>query len=751
MQRIFLISLMSLFTWNGFTQEERPSIHEVQLNEYNSTGITEAEYYEEQPTELVPFEKASCDLTKIVYGWHPYWVGSAYQNYQWDLLSHMSFFSYEVNAADGEPNSTHGWATSAAVDAALASGNTKVTLCVTLFSGHTAFFGSPTAQQTLIDNLIDLVDSRGAHGVNIDFEGIPGALATDFANFMVDLCTQMHAAIPGSEVSTVLYAVDWNDVFDFSIMEPHVDHYIIMGYAYYYSGSSTAGPTDPLYHFGSSYNYTLSRTITDYLYAGCPKEKLVMGLPSYGYEWETAGLTVPSATVGGGTARTYAFVKNNTSGNYSAGNHIWETDSYTDVYAFNNGANRQCLISLDDGWRKRLEHINRTGIAGIGIWALGYDNGYTGLWDAMNDYLTTCYEDSCSGTIHDFGGPTRNYYNREDYTWTIAPPNSTAIDVDFSMFNVELDYDYLYIYDGATTASPQIAGSPFTGTAGPGSFSSSTGALTFRFTSDGATVTPGFLATYSCVNIPEPVASFSTSELTICLGDSIQLQNTSQDADSYQWATSAGGLSNATAENPYLFPSSSGTYTISLVVTNGTGVDSTGQALAVTVNNPPTAIAGMSSTNLTYPTDATVFFTNSSNNASSYWWDFGDGTTSTDAQPWHTYGSSGVFDGYLVAMNAGCANDTTFFTINVGTASLSEHEFEEVVIFPNPFDQLITIETVMKVNQFELVDMKGAKIAVDATPNANGYELKPQVAAPGIYVLTIFTDTHVIRERIEKR
>src|SRR5690606_8596293 len=153
---------------------------------------------------------------------------------------------------------------------------------------------------------------------------------------------------------------------------------------------------------------------------------------------------------------------------------------------------------------------------------------------------------------------------------------------------------------------------------------------------------------------------------------------TSQDADSYQWSTSAGVLSSATAENPYLFPSSRGTYTISLVVENGTGVDSTGQALAITVNQAPTAIAGMSATNLTFPTDATVYFTNSSNNGSSYWWNFGDGNTSTDVQPWHTYTSSGVFNGYLVAMNAGCDNDTTFFTINVGTASISEQEVGDV-------------------------------------------------------------------------
>ena len=405
MKAIFSTICFILFTLSLFGQEKvtgfdaavsqesyTQGIHEEQSNYYNSLGNATAEYYEAIETEVIPREKLVCNLNKIVYGWHPYWVGSAYQNYQWDLLSHFSFFSYEVNAADGQPINTHGWSTSAAVDAALASGNTKVTLCVTLFSGHATFFGSPTAQQTLITNLINLVQSRGAHGVNIDFEGLPAAQATNFANFMVSLSNQMHAAIPNSEVSTVLYAVDWSNVFDFSIMEPVVDHYIIMGYAYYYSGSGTAGPTDPLYHFGSTYNYTLSRSITYYLDKGCPANKLVLGLPSYGYEWPTSALTVPSSTTGSGVARTYAYVKNNTSGNYSVANNIWEADSYTDVYAFNNGGPRQCFMALDSSWRKRLEHVERTGIAGIGIWALGYDDGYNGLWGAMDDYLTDCYE-----------------------------------------------------------------------------------------------------------------------------------------------------------------------------------------------------------------------------------------------------------------------------------------------------------------------------------------------------------------------
>ena len=134
----------------------------------------------------------------------------------------------------------------------------RVNLCVTMFSGHSTFFSSSISQQTLISNLIGMIQSRGAHGVNIDFEGIPSSQKTNFTNFMINLATQMHAAIPNSQVSTVLYAVDWGDVFDVATLAPHVDLFVLMGYGYYWTNSSTAGPVDPLYHYiSNSYKYSL--------------------------------------------------------------------------------------------------------------------------------------------------------------------------------------------------------------------------------------------------------------------------------------------------------------------------------------------------------------------------------------------------------------------------------------------------------------------------------------------------------------
>lgn len=241
MKNLLVLALVVAATVS-LNAQQYTSIHHEQSVQYNSLNKT-TEWYEQNVNtqeHVFSSQRASCNLEKVVYGWHPYWVGSAYNNYDWDLLSHMSFFSYEVDETTGNALTTHGWSTSNAVDSALANG-VKVTLCVTLFGGTdlATFLTNTTSKQNLIDNLISLVQTRGADGVNIDFEGLPASQKTNFANFMVDLCNQMHTAIPGSEVSTVLYAVDWNDVFDFSIMDPVVDHFIVMGYAYYYQGSGT--------------------------------------------------------------------------------------------------------------------------------------------------------------------------------------------------------------------------------------------------------------------------------------------------------------------------------------------------------------------------------------------------------------------------------------------------------------------------------------------------------------------------------
>ncbi|MCW3070794.1 MAG: hypothetical protein JWO44_684 [Bacteroidetes bacterium] len=506
----YAIIFFAFISYSCFSQADsihHKSIHQEQSEKYAALNLkTEAQWDSLRAIETGasnrPMVKSprSCNLTKRVYGWQPYWdaTSATYNNYDWNGLTDLCYFSYDVNSADGNATSTHGWATATVVPAAQAAG-VNVTLCATLFSGHTAFFGSTTAQQTLITNLINLVQSRNAHGVNIDFEGMGASHKTAFTAFMINLCNQMHAAIPGSEVSIALYAVDWSGVFDMTALNPYVDLFIIMGYDYYYSGSSTAGPEDPLYNFQTSYNYTLTKSITYYLNKGASKSKLLVGLPYYGREWKTNSATIPS-TVDNTTSpytNTVLFntMRNNTSGNYSS--RQWDVNSFSSWFpSLRSGANWQAFVDDAYSMGKRFDIVNQFGIGGIGIWALGYDDGYNDFWDLIRDKFTDCATVPCTDTIYDMGGPNRNYYDNENYTYTIAPTGATGVTLNFSSFSTELNYDTLWIYDGASITAPLIGA--YHGSMSPGTITSSGGALTIRYKSDVATQAAGWQAIWNC-------------------------------------------------------------------------------------------------------------------------------------------------------------------------------------------------------------------------------------------------------------
>ena len=116
--------------------------------------------------------------------------------------------------------------------------------------------------------------------------------------------------------------------------------------------------------------------------------------------------------------------------------------------------------------------------------------------------------ETCDALFYDSGGPDSNYGNRLDYTLTFYPATAGAkVIVNFSEFNVESNYDYLYIYDGTSTSATQIG--QFTGTTSPGTVTATNGegALTFRFTSDYSVNKSGWVATVSC-EMPSYVQTF---------------------------------------------------------------------------------------------------------------------------------------------------------------------------------------------------------------------------------------------------
>ena len=113
---------------------------------------------------------------------------------------------------------------------------------------------------------------------------------------------------------------------------------------------------------------------------------------------------------------------------------------------------------------------------------------------------------TCSGIFYDSGGANSNYGNNLNYTMTFYPGTEGAmVSVNFTQFNTESGYDYLYIYDGTSTSATQIG--RYDGTSSPGTVmaTNSAGALTFKFTSDSYVDAAGWVASVSCFYSDQPV------------------------------------------------------------------------------------------------------------------------------------------------------------------------------------------------------------------------------------------------------
>jgi spore germination protein YaaH len=471
------------------------SIHERQNREFNKIKVTEQQWdsiNHYQPS-YKPKSALQCQLKKVVFGWHPYWSGTYYNEYDFTLLSDVAYFSYEVDPATGSYTDIHYWKTTPMIDLAKAAG-TRVSLAVTLFSGHSTFFNNAASRQTLIDSLVSLVKFRGANGVNIDFEAVPSSQHDNLTQFMKDLGTRFHTEIPGSIVSIALPSVDWGKTFDVQAMAPYVDLFIIMGYDYYYPGSSKAGPVSPKNNGQLWTPYDVTRSVRYYLQTGVPASKLCLGVPYYGYDWPTTDDLLNSNTTGKGTAKLYK----DALANASEKGRLWDRNASVPYYIYYDGISwRQCWYDDETSLGYKYDMVNMYDIAGIGIWALGYDRTTQGLWNLLREKFSSCGNTSCSGYFTDMGGPEGSYFANDNYSFTISLRDTNSISAVFQNFNLAAN-DTLYIYDGKNTQSPVMG--IYTKTQNPGVINSKTGDITFKFTSK-SQISSGWEAFWSCGEI----------------------------------------------------------------------------------------------------------------------------------------------------------------------------------------------------------------------------------------------------------
>lgn len=163
--------------------------------------------------------------------------------------------------------------------------------------------------------------------------------------------------------------------------------------------------------------------------------------------------------------------------------------------------------------------------------------------------------------------------------------------------------------------------------------------------------------------LPKPVASFTVnSPLNGCtVPVTVSFSSTTTNAARYEW--NFGDSSTSNLPNPTHQYTAPGSYTVSLIVFNASGCSDTLvkpnllNFLAPVINN----VNGIPYKGCTpYTANLSANFT-SPEPVTTYLWSFGDGTTSSSANPSHTYNTAGTYDITLTITTAnGCSVTKTF-------------------------------------------------------------------------------------------
>jgi hypothetical protein len=143
-----------------------------------------------------------------------------------------------------------------------------------------------------------------------------------------------------------------------------------------------------------------------------------------------------------------------------------------------------------------------------------------------------------------------------------------------------------------------------------------------------------------------------------------------------------------------------------------------------------------------------ITFTNNSLNSTSYLWNFGDGDTSTAANPVHDFPASGLYTVTLIASHCN-VSDTTVQTINAVAAGIPSAGNQNLLltVYPNPTQNNFVIDLPQQNFSVEISDATGRKVYSEK--NISGRrEIDCSGFESGIYFIRAVTEKNLFYRKM---
>jgi len=357
------------------------SVHQIQSNFYSDKKNTIT-----KQSKSFSFEGNKKLLTKSIFGYLPWWeyIVGANQNIRYDLLTHLSIFSFEVDSL-GNLKDPLNWPWIDVINAA-SQNNVKLILAITNFSPNEIhkILTTTEVKQKLFENLSSRIKEYNFSGVNIDFENVRDEDKNlIITNFFVELKKYLNQVKPNVELSFASPSANFGG-WNFESLVQVCDYLFVMCYDYYGSWNDFTAPTAPL--TGTLFNITKSFENDYGTIVKAQPEKLILGVPYYGNYWKTKSKDAYTKVDTTKTNREWVshLTYEQIIPTYEQYEKLWDDLSKTPWIRWYDTKWNQIWYDDENSLSLKYDFAIQKKLKGIGIWALGYDGNRNELWNLID-------------------------------------------------------------------------------------------------------------------------------------------------------------------------------------------------------------------------------------------------------------------------------------------------------------------------------------------------------------------------------
>ncbi len=325
-----------------------------------------------------------------IIGFLPYWLIPKADGQYGRFLTTLTYFGLALDR-DGKPvylakpgEEEPGW--TALRGEALSTLRKKTASAKQSLLVHSAddeiiagLLAEPVAHATvLVDEVGQVMAGHGFTDLNLDIESFsestPAARAayTEFVRTVKTELTKRNLGTLTVEIPPVALFTD--NLADPAELGKIADTVVLMTYDYHYSGSFLAGPVAPLRGAPDTRSFDVETAVAEAVRV-IPPNKLRLGIPLYGYEWETVGEATGSATIpGGASTASSRRVAELLSGCSACVSGYDPVAGQPFVTVKEEGNYAQIYYENERSLKEKVDLASRYGLGGVALWALGYED-----------------------------------------------------------------------------------------------------------------------------------------------------------------------------------------------------------------------------------------------------------------------------------------------------------------------------------------------------------------------------------------